>query len=60
MVNEVIARQQRLRQQIRDLKIEIDQTRKAKEVEEIVETDYFQNLQQKAQKFRQRQGDDAE
>lgn len=58
MVNEVIARQQRLRQQIRDLTIEIDQTRKAKEVEEIVETDYFQNLQQKAQEFRQRKGQD--
>ena len=60
MVNEVIARQQRLRQQIRDLKIEIDQTRKAKEVEEIVETDYFQSLQQKAQEFRQRRDHDAE
>lgn len=58
MVNEVIARQQRLRQQIRDLKIEIDQTRKAKEVQEITETDYFQNLQQKAQKFRQRKADE--
>lgn len=54
MVNEVIARQQRLRQQIRDLKIEIDQTRKAQEVQDIVETDYFQNLQQKAKKFRNR------
>ncbi|MEM9767315.1 MAG: DUF3365 domain-containing protein [Cyanobacteria bacterium P01_D01_bin.71] len=54
MVNEVIARQQRLQQQIRDLKIEIDQTRKAREVREIVETDYFQSLQQKARKFRHR------
>ncbi len=60
MVNEVIARQQRLRQQIRDLKIEIDQTRKAKEVEGIVETDYFQNLQQKAKQFRQRKTDEDE
>jgi len=59
MVNEVIARQQRLRQQIRDLKIEIDQTRKAKEVQEITETDYFQNLQQKAQQFRQRKTDES-
>ncbi|NEQ45202.1 MAG: DUF3365 domain-containing protein [Leptolyngbya sp. SIOISBB] len=58
MVNEVIARQQRLRQQIRDLKIEIDQTRKTKEVQEIVETDYFQSLQQKAQQFRKRKTDD--
>ncbi|MEM6715354.1 MAG: DUF3365 domain-containing protein [Cyanobacteria bacterium P01_C01_bin.147] len=58
MVNEVITRQQRLRQQIRDLKIEIDQTRKTKEVQEIVETDYFQNLQQKAQQFRNRKSED--
>lgn len=59
MVNEVIARQQRLRQQIRELKIEIDQTRKAKDVKEIVETDYFQNLHNKAQKFRNRNGDQS-
>lgn len=52
MVNEVITRQQRLRQQIRDLKIEIDESRKTKEVKEIVETDYFQNLQAKAKKIR--------
>ncbi|MDB9528710.1 DUF3365 domain-containing protein [Oscillatoria sp. CS-180] len=54
MLNEVIARQQRLRQQIRDLKIEIDETRKAKEVKNIVETDYFQSLQQKAREIRDR------
>ncbi|WP_204140563.1 DUF3365 domain-containing protein [Halomicronema sp. CCY15110] len=58
MVNEVLARQQRLRQQIRDLKIEIDHSRKTKEVEEIVETDYFQNLQQKAKQFRNRKTDE--
>jgi hypothetical protein len=58
MVNEVIARQARLRQQIRDLKIEIDHSRKSKEVEEIVETDYFQNLQQKAKEFRNRKTDE--
>jgi HAMP domain-containing protein len=54
MVNQVIARQQRLRQQIRDLKIEIDESRKSQEVQEIVETDYFRNLQEKANKFRKR------
>ena len=54
MVNEVIARQQRLQQQIRELKIEINQTRKAKDVSEIVETDYFKNLQNKAKDIRTR------
>lgn len=57
MVNEVIARQQRLRQQIRDLKIEIDETRKEKEVREIVDTDYFQSLRQKAREIRDRNAD---
>lgn len=61
MVNEVIARQQRLKQQIRDLKIEIDESRKDKEVQEIVETDYFQSLQDKAKQFRRRnvEGDET-
>lgn len=54
MINQVVAREQRLRQQIRDLKIEIDERRKAEEVQEIVETDYFQDLQQKAKRLRQR------
>jgi DNA repair ATPase RecN len=54
MVHEVVVRQQRLRQQIRDLKIEIDEVRKAREVQEIVESDYFQNLQDRAQKIRER------
>lgn len=58
MVNQVIARQQRLRQQIHDLRIEIDESRKAKEVKEIVETDYFQSLQEKAKKIRQRKAGD--
>ncbi|MEM9504141.1 MAG: DUF3365 domain-containing protein, partial [Cyanobacteria bacterium P01_E01_bin.43] len=57
MVNEVIARQQRLQQQIRELKIEINQTRKAKDVSEIVETDYFKTLQNKAKDIRTRNAD---
>lgn len=60
MVNEVIARQQRLRQQIRDLRIEIDESRKAKEVKDIVETDYFQSLQEKAKQIRKRNADEGE
>ncbi|NER79167.1 MAG: DUF3365 domain-containing protein [Leptolyngbya sp. SIO1D8] len=54
MINEVVARQQRLQQQIRALTVEIDERRKKKDVEEIVETDYFQNLQQKAKEIRER------
>lgn len=54
MVHEVITREQRLQQQIRDLKIEIDEKRRAREVGEIIETDYFQTLQQKAKEIRDR------
>jgi len=46
------AREQRLRQQIEELRVEIDESRKAREVAEITETDYFQMLQQKARSMR--------
>lgn len=44
-----------LRSQVQRLTIEIDQTRKEREVSEIVETDYFRGLQERAQAMRQRQ-----
>ena len=52
MMREVYAREQRLLQQVAALRIEIDETKKAREVAEIVNTDYFASLQQKAQEFR--------
>jgi HAMP domain-containing protein len=54
MMNEVVARQQRLQQQIQVLKIEIDDKRKAQQIDEITNTDYFQSLQQKAREIRDR------
>jgi DNA-binding response OmpR family regulator len=54
MAREVRAREQRLRQEVRALRIEIDESRKAHQVAEITETDYFQQLQQKAQGMRRR------
>jgi signal transduction histidine kinase/DNA-binding response OmpR family regulator len=56
MVREVYAREQRLRQQVRELRIEIDQTKKARQVAEITDTDYFRQLQQRAQAMRRRAG----
>lgn len=44
-----------LRSQVQRLTIEIDQTRKEREVSAIVETDYFRTLQERAQAMRQRQ-----
>jgi methyl-accepting chemotaxis protein len=52
MVREVIMREQRLKQQIKTLRIEIDENRKAREVAEIADSDYFQELQEKAKDFR--------
>ena len=47
-------REQGLRQEIQQLRIEIDETRRQHEVSEIVETDFFQALQAKARVMRQR------
>lgn len=54
MAREVRAREQRLKQEVRQLRIEIDETRTARQVAEITETDYFQDLQRKADQLRSR------
>jgi CheY-like chemotaxis protein len=54
MAGEVATREAQLKQQIQVLKIEIDEVQKAHQVSEITETDYFQELQQKARALRQR------
>ncbi len=45
-------REESLRQEIDKLRIEVDLARQHKQVEEITESDYFQQLQAKAQKLR--------
>jgi len=52
MAGEVAAREAQLKQEIRVLRIEIDEAQKARQVSEITETDYFQTLQQKARALR--------
>lgn len=54
MAREVYAREQRLKQQVQALRIQIDENKKERQVAEITETDYFQELQAKAQRMRQR------
>jgi DNA-binding response OmpR family regulator len=54
MAAEVQAREQRLQQEVRQLRIEIDQGRKAEHVAEITESGYFQHLQRRAAELRQR------
>jgi DNA-binding response OmpR family regulator len=52
MAREVAAREQALKQEVRKLRIEIDARRAAAQVSEITETDYFQDLQRKANALR--------
>ena len=49
---EIHAREQRLALQVQQLRIEIDETRKARAVAEIVESDYFHELQRRAAELR--------
>lgn len=52
MAQEVYAREQDLKRQVQELKIEIDEARRAAQVAEVVDTEYFQQLQQKAKEYR--------
>jgi two-component system cell cycle response regulator len=54
MARQVDAREQSLRQQVQELQIEIDEAKKARQVAEITETEYFRDLCAKAQRLRQR------
>src|SRR5512135_3272006 len=53
MASEIYAREQRLKQQVQQLRIELDEVRQARQVSEITESEYFQQLQAKAQDLRQ-------
>lgn len=54
MVNKVYQREQTLRRQVEELKIEIDEAKRQKQVSEIVDSDFFQNIQARARTMRQR------
>ncbi len=51
MAVEVAARQRRLEDQVQQLTIAIDEGKKAAQVDEITESDYFRNLQARARHF---------
>ena len=53
MAAEVRAREERLRAEVRELRIEIDQARQAKRVSEITDTDFFRDLRSRAATLRQ-------
>ncbi|HKD75750.1 MAG TPA: PAS domain-containing protein [Ktedonobacterales bacterium] len=54
MAREVQAREHLLHQQVQQLRIEIDQTKKQRAVAEITESEYFQQVQQRAADLRKR------
>jgi GAF domain-containing protein len=48
-------KEQSLRQEIQQLRIEIDHSKREKEVAEITDTSYFKEIKQKAQEFREKE-----
>jgi CRP/FNR family transcriptional regulator, cyclic AMP receptor protein len=54
MAGEVYAREQMLRSQIQQLRIEVDEAKKTREVLEITESDYYQELQKRVQEMRKK------
>src|SRR6266536_3429756 len=60
MARQVYAREQHLQRQVQQLRIEIDQASNAREVADITESDYFQQLLGKADELRKRARADEE
>jgi CRP-like cAMP-binding protein len=54
MATHVREREEELRQEIAQLKIEIDHSKRQRQVDEIVETDFFQDIKSKAQDLRRK------
>lgn len=52
MQREIDRRERRLKQEVADLRIEIDEIKQARQVAEITETEYFQDLRKKASQLR--------
>ena len=58
MVKAVREREERLRKEVAQLRIEIDHAKRERQVEEITETDYFKTLKQQARRLRGRSDED--
>jgi DNA-binding response OmpR family regulator len=54
LATEVQAREERLRQQVQQLRIQIDESKKTRQVQEVTETDYFRSLMSRADEIRRR------
>ena len=60
MAGEVRVREQRLQATVRDLRIEIDEVKRAHAVSEISETDYFKSLQERGRQMKRSRAQRAE
>lgn len=58
MADKVRQREQTLRKQVEALKIEIDETKRKKQVSEIADSDFFRELQTKARDMRAQHGEE--
>lgn len=52
MVQDLQQREENLKQQVVELQIEIDQAKRSRQVAEIIQTDYFQELQSEVERLR--------
>jgi nitrate/nitrite-specific signal transduction histidine kinase len=52
MAREVYVREQKLKQEVQRLHIQIDEQKRTQQVKQITETDYFQDLQKKVKQLR--------
>ncbi len=54
MAEEVKNREQNLKSQLKNLRVEIDETKKERQISEITKTEYFKELQKKVQRLKNR------
>ena len=54
MAHEVALREQRLQQELQELRIQIDESKKDRDVRKITETEYFRTLQARIKELRGR------
>lgn len=54
MADEIDRREQKLKLQVQELRVEIDETKKERQIAEITGTEYFKELQKKAQRLKNR------
>ena len=54
MTQKIYKREENLKQQVKELKIEIDQVKAKQQIKEIVETEFFESIAAKAKDIRAR------